>query len=281
MGDVSKYAEMCINLLKDPSLLYVTIRSSTPTSVPKVVGIADLTKRLAHRDELFEDELHQYTSYQEEEISESGRRKKKVIKLDDSDESKKKNKQDSYKPPENLVIRMSKISMPELMPKSKGKTKANEVTSPPVNSLPSRTSRTSIGLFGRQRKDDRNNSPSVQLAPPKPARPVSAGPVFSSSPKTKLKKSPRQGESPPTHSRLPSSSSLPVQTLRNPPLFPSDRIAHDTAQRRQSWFPPPQGFHPALHHQQSIPLAPNPSNPSLTSSLGNAALQMWTNRTRR
>lgn len=60
-----------------------------------------------------ESELHQYVLY--DTVDSTQTKGPKRINLNDS-EDKAKNK---YRPPENLIVHLSKISMPELQPKPK------------------------------------------------------------------------------------------------------------------------------------------------------------------
>lgn len=66
-------------------MLFIVIRSSSPDVVPRVVQIAQETKRLRHRADEDEEELYQYVTYDQEKDSQNAKKKtKRVIKLDDA-----------------------------------------------------------------------------------------------------------------------------------------------------------------------------------------------------
>jgi len=289
VGEASKYADLCIKLLKDSSIVFISIRSSSSTAVPKVVKVADLTKRMAHRDDAFTEELHQYLTYREGESTEV-KKKKKVIKLDDGENEDKRIKQEVYKPPENLVIRISKIPMPELMPKPKRPDPPSPViAAPPPSSVSS--------LFGKlalRKKDESKatpapaSGPSTPLAPAVlPQRPVSATPALGA--KAKLSKPPKNGtkiQTPPVHSRVSSSHSLPPQSQHHggPPMQHNIVRHNSPSHAQQNWpsHPAPQGHRPTPSQTQPPDQLPQQQQPqSLASLFGTAAYHMFTSNSRR
>lgn len=108
-------------------MLFITLRSSTAETVPKVLQVLHETKRIRHKSGS-EDELHQYVRYDSEQNS-NGKKGPRIIKLDDDASS-------GYKPPQSLIVYLSKIPMPELEPKKPGKAQSSnkEPTTPPRDS---------------------------------------------------------------------------------------------------------------------------------------------------
>ena len=113
-------------------MLFITIRSSEASQVPKVLQVVEEIKRIRHKaGEVHrflchpcyantylsgiydEDELHQYVVY--DTVKAKGPRR---INLDDEDPAKAK-----YTPPNSLSVHLSKIPMPELQPKASVKDK--------------------------------------------------------------------------------------------------------------------------------------------------------------
>ena len=93
-------------------MLYSVLKSSSLETVPKVLEIVHQTKRIRHKEGL-DEELYQYVQYDIEPPRDaSGKKPPRVINLDNV-------KPDKYKPPENIVVHLSKIVMPELQPKPK------------------------------------------------------------------------------------------------------------------------------------------------------------------
>lgn len=90
-------------------MLFITLRSSSVETVPKVLQILHETKRIRHKAGSEED-LHQYVRYDNKQSASVGRKGPRVIKLDDD------NNDSGYKPPESLTAWLSKIPMPELDP---------------------------------------------------------------------------------------------------------------------------------------------------------------------
>src|SRR6267154_1668291 len=106
-------------------MLFISICSSEPPQVPKVLQVVEETKRIRHKAGKFlgfslppfshplgEKELHQYVLYDTVKIPPKG---PKTINLDDN---KDKRKGKDYTPPSNIVVHLSKIDMPELRPRS-------------------------------------------------------------------------------------------------------------------------------------------------------------------
>lgn len=73
--------------MQDKDILFIVIRSSSPDVVPRVVQIAQETKRLRHRADEDDEELYQYVTYDQEKDNPNAKKKsKRVIKLDDASE---------------------------------------------------------------------------------------------------------------------------------------------------------------------------------------------------
>ncbi|KAG1723238.1 uncharacterized protein EDB91DRAFT_1271967 [Suillus paluster] len=104
------YAQYCARMLQDEAMLFISIRSSDATQVPKVLQVVEETKRIRHK--AGEKDLHQYVLYDTVQIPPKG---PKTINLDDH---KDKGKGKDYTPPNNMVVHLSKIDMPELRPRS-------------------------------------------------------------------------------------------------------------------------------------------------------------------
>jgi len=128
---------LTLSSLQDKDILFIVIRSSSPEVVPRVVQIAQETKRLRHRADEDDEELYQYVSYDQEKDNQNTKKKtKRVIKLDDVPEPSGRKEyvpthslcsvarafnqswciRPSYKPLTVLTIHLSKIAMPELAP---------------------------------------------------------------------------------------------------------------------------------------------------------------------
>ncbi|PPR01691.1 hypothetical protein CVT24_001519 [Panaeolus cyanescens] len=138
-GSVQDYASYCSKLLEDDAMLFITVKSAEATQVPKVLQVVEETKRIRHKAGLSDDEeLYQYVLY-DTEVKKGPKR----INLDDGVKNK-------YAPPQNLVIHLSKISMPELQPKAHGSDKKDS-----------------------KKKDDKKASTSnpARPAPPPPSAP--------------------------------------------------------------------------------------------------------------
>ncbi|TFK29766.1 hypothetical protein FA15DRAFT_663948 [Coprinopsis marcescibilis] len=139
-GAVLDYAEYCNNLLNDDAMLFISVKSSSPQDVPKVLQVVEETKRIRYKAGLDEDGLHQYVLYDLE-------KKKGPRRIDLNDDAQRKAK---YAPPDSLVVHLSKIEMPELKPKT----------------LPSMSDK------GRKMEEKEKKAPAV--IPPAPSsRPVS------------------------------------------------------------------------------------------------------------
>lgn len=104
---------------QDDTLLFITLRSLTPSCVSKVVQVAEATKRTRYKDSGYDDgeELHQYVDMAFDANAGKGMAKGKgprVINLDDRPSAPAS----TYQPPNTLTIHLSKIAMPELEPKT-------------------------------------------------------------------------------------------------------------------------------------------------------------------
>ncbi|KAJ1306832.1 hypothetical protein OPQ81_007817 [Rhizoctonia solani] len=110
-GAVDEYVDLACNLLQDESMMFIMIRALDPGQVQRVVQVAEETKRTRRRAR-YEEELHQYLRYEDEQPTTS--KGPKVIKLDGS--PPKDSPLKAYKPPQTLTIHLSKIPMPELAP---------------------------------------------------------------------------------------------------------------------------------------------------------------------
>ena len=114
-------------------MLFISIRSSGAPEVPKVLQVVEETKRIRHKSGKFlaswprpcsrplgDRELYQYVLYDSSLIPTKG---PKIINLDDN---KGKGKGKDYTPPNNIVVHLSKIDMPELRPRASERTKDRE-----------------------------------------------------------------------------------------------------------------------------------------------------------
>ncbi|KAI6121511.1 hypothetical protein F5141DRAFT_1061233 [Pisolithus sp. B1] len=109
-GHVKDYAKYCLQLLLDDAMLFISVRSAEAAQVPKVLQVAEETKRMRYK--AGDSELHQYVLYDtQKEIPQRGPR---IIKLDDGPS---KSKAKDYTPPDSLIVHLSKIDMPELSPR--------------------------------------------------------------------------------------------------------------------------------------------------------------------
>lgn len=128
-----------------------------------------------HRRELLSEDLHQYVSYDDVPQAQVGGKGKKVIKLDDED--KNKDKSSTYKPPSRLLLRLSKIVIPELEPRnppsrvsSHGSHRPPQGPPPPSSRpIPRPSPAPAPNSTGRLRKDPpvpALNSKPPSLAPP-------------------------------------------------------------------------------------------------------------------
>ncbi|KEP55202.1 hypothetical protein V565_007080 [Rhizoctonia solani 123E] len=110
-GAVDEYVDLACNLLQDESMMFIMIRALDPSQVQRVVQVAEETKRTRRRAR-YEEELHQYLRYEDEQPA--APKGPKVIRLDGS--PPKESPLKTYKPPQTLTIHLSKIPMPELLP---------------------------------------------------------------------------------------------------------------------------------------------------------------------
>ncbi|KAG8827267.1 hypothetical protein FRB91_009764 [Serendipita sp. 411] len=223
-GSIEGYANHCVQLLKDPSMLYIILRSRSPEYVPKVIQVAEATKRFHYKSGGHNEELYQYVSMEDKKPENDG---PKIIKLDGGS-SKKKEKE--YRPPQAITVHLSKIPMPELQPKAPESSKASN--SPPKQSAALRPP----GKGGRTPSPSRPGDASSSSAPPhkisKPHHgnassspysynmalypPTGPPPSLSSD---KPNKHGKQQKHQKTHS--PSGSNPPHQTAPAGPAFPT------------------------------------------------------------
>lgn len=96
-------------------MLFITLHSSSPSTVPKVLHVVEQVKRLRHQSGLDQgdDALYHYV-LDESQITRKGKKAPRVINLDDTNP---KDKMKNYKPPSSISIHLSKIPMPELEPR--------------------------------------------------------------------------------------------------------------------------------------------------------------------
>ncbi|CAE6449339.1 unnamed protein product [Rhizoctonia solani] len=180
-GAVDEYVDLACNLLQDESMLFIMIRALDANQVQRVVQVAEETKRTRRRAR-YEEELHQYLRYEDEQAS--GPKGPKVIKLDGS--PPKDSPLKAYKPPQTLTIHLSKIPMPELAPiaappKPSGSQKVPTIRrpSPPSSrggTSPSGKSAASnrnsfIGSLGNSGASKSSPKPSGIINAPQPPRP--------------------------------------------------------------------------------------------------------------
>ncbi|KAG8713852.1 hypothetical protein FRC08_012718 [Ceratobasidium sp. 394] len=93
-------------------MMFIMIRALDAAQVQRVVQVAEETKRTRRRAR-YEEELHQYLRYEDEQ--QEAPKGPKVINLDESRPSKDSPLK-AYTPPRTLTIHLSKIPMPELVP---------------------------------------------------------------------------------------------------------------------------------------------------------------------
>ncbi|KAI9573766.1 hypothetical protein HD554DRAFT_2012186 [Boletus coccyginus] len=124
-GAITDYAKHCARLLQDDAMLFISVRSADANQVPKVLRVAEETKRLWYkagmslmsafprtrslmiRTDTGDTDLHQYVLYDTKEGIH------RVINLDNKGRGKNK----EYAPPKSLTVHLSKIDMPELRPR--------------------------------------------------------------------------------------------------------------------------------------------------------------------
>ncbi|CAE7124972.1 unnamed protein product [Rhizoctonia solani] len=177
-GAVDEYVDLACNLLQDESMMFITIRALDPNQVQRVVQVAEETKRTRRRAR-YEEELHQYLRYEDEQPA--APKGPKVIKLDGS--PPKESPMKTYKPPQTLIIHLSKIAMPELAPiapppKPSGSQKVPTIRQP---SPPSRkrasspgksTNRNSfIGILGGPGTGKSSSKSGGTISAPQPPKP--------------------------------------------------------------------------------------------------------------
>ncbi|KAF8740761.1 hypothetical protein AX14_007398 [Amanita brunnescens Koide BX004] len=229
-GVVPDYAQYCYNLLQDDAMLFITVTSASAEQVPKVLQVVEEAKRLRHKHGQDDHELHQYVRYDTEQ--QKGPRR---INLDDD-----KHK-DKYKPPNSLVIHLSKIPMPELQPKTQ------------VDERKGR--RESVHKKSNSNHGSNTNA-SSSLSVPKPnvlARRKRSSPALTQQP---------SNSSPPTGSYKNSEPSSPY------PSSSSSYHADTSTTKWQSYFPTsnsnPSG-HASPPAPQMHPPSPPPERPVSTS----------------
>lgn len=105
-GSVEDYAAYGAQLLADDAMLFISVRSDSVEQVPKVLAVVEELKRMRHKAGLPDDGLHQYVVYDVKQP--------KRIDLNDPPAS---SSAQTYKPPDSLMIHLSKIDMPELKPR--------------------------------------------------------------------------------------------------------------------------------------------------------------------
>ncbi|KAG2121883.1 hypothetical protein DEU56DRAFT_91134 [Suillus clintonianus] len=110
------YAQYCARMLQDEAMLFISIRSSGASQVPKVLQVVEETKRIRHK--AGDKDIYQYVLH--DAIPLKG---PKTINLDDK---KDKAKVKDYTPPSNIVVHLSKVDMPELRPRSAIPTRPEE-----------------------------------------------------------------------------------------------------------------------------------------------------------
>ncbi|KAL1743225.1 hypothetical protein HDZ31DRAFT_41407 [Schizophyllum fasciatum] len=102
------YSQFCCNLLKDDTLMYITIRSSSSKYIDKTMKVAEKTSKAYSKLAASKgSDLHQYVSWDfpvAEEVDPKGKGK-----------AKKKSKKGT--PPTAVIVHLSKRTIPELEPK--------------------------------------------------------------------------------------------------------------------------------------------------------------------
>ncbi|KAL1684235.1 hypothetical protein EV122DRAFT_200332 [Schizophyllum commune] len=119
--NVKGYSQFCCNLLKDDTLMYITVKSSTAKHVDKTMKVAEKVnknyRKVAKKDST---DLHQYVSWD-------------FPAAEDDKKGKKKSKKGT--PPTGVIVHLSKKAMPELEPK---------LSTPSVEDVPSAASSPAI-----------------------------------------------------------------------------------------------------------------------------------------
>lgn len=145
-------------------MLFIEISSSSAARVPKVLQVVEQVKRIRHLNGE-DDNLHQYVQYdapasRASKTASTGRKGPKIIKLDD-EETPSKGKKSEYKPPDSIVVYLSKIPMPELQPKVNLSTKPSSFgESSKHGKKPKSPDRSG------NKKDKRSTKPSPPSTPP-------------------------------------------------------------------------------------------------------------------
>lgn len=270
-ASVEDYANHCVHMLKDPSLLYLVLRSQSPDHVPKVIQVAEATKRTHYKTGGYNEELNQYVTMEDEKPQANG---PKIIKLDDDKHKKKKEK--DYKPPQMVVVHLSKIPMPELAPKARPSTKPSPPstesslrppTKPGRTPSPSRPASSSPGPSHPNKitKPSSSQHPTPQHTPqssdpyryPMVLYPPTGPPPSFPNPKPhkgKDKKNNQPNNQPPPQHQMngpyPVPGAWPSTPNQTPGAMNSNR---PPTQPQQPSRPASQGYYPSF---------PNPSSPA-------------------
>lgn len=215
--------------------MFIIIRSNSSDVVQRVVQIAQETKRIRHRADDDDEELFQYLTYDEEKPGIIPKKSKRIIKLDDKPEAASKKEyafsriseyeliwnytlfySPAYKPLTTLTIHLSKIPIPELMPKSA-----------PTSSRPSVSSTPHHSSSGQSRPQVLVTPPSSSRPPASSSRPSAQASSSSSGgklhkPTSDPKRNGRHGRSSSAEPRpppppQPSNSNIKINQPRPPP----------------------------------------------------------------
>ncbi|KAI5895080.1 uncharacterized protein SCHCODRAFT_02618535 [Schizophyllum commune H4-8] len=102
--NVKSYSQFCCNLLKDDTLMYITVKSSIAKHVDKTMKVAEKVNK-DYRKVVKKDsaDLHQYVSWD--------------FPAAEDDKKGKKKKSKKGTPPTGVIVHLSKKAMPELEPK--------------------------------------------------------------------------------------------------------------------------------------------------------------------
>ncbi|KAI5832386.1 hypothetical protein K523DRAFT_414197, partial [Schizophyllum commune Tattone D] len=169
--NVKGYSQFCSHLLKDDTLMYITVKSSTAKHVDKTMKVAEKVnknyRKVAKKDSA---DLHQYVSWD-------------FPAAEDDKKGKKKSKKGT--PPTGVIVHLSKKAMPELEPK---------LSTPSVEDVPSAASSPAIltpsrpaghGRYAsepppthpakeesKKGKSKKASTPEVQVSPPSSSDPL-------------------------------------------------------------------------------------------------------------
>ncbi|GJE90372.1 hypothetical protein PsYK624_065030 [Phanerochaete sordida] len=240
-GVVEDYAKYAEGLLKDDAMLFVTLRATSASEVPKVLQVVEHTKRLRHKAGLDEEqELHQYVVYDTDKP-----KGPKRINLNDPATPLHK----AYTPPSSLRVHLSKIDMPELKPKTEPpKTRAPVYDPPPApppvaeEERPAKSSRQSK-KEEREREKERERERQRELEREKAQRKVE-------------KEAQKKAEKEAKKNKKDSSSKPETKPEVNRLTRPHPTIVTSSAPASVSTLPYPYG--PPSSAFQSPPFAPSP-----------------------